>query len=190
MHLSVESNLEFKVEWLGERLHLDDAFCVGRMLRRAPAILGLSIDDNLQPKMEWLERSLFLTEEGLSDLVQKFPHVLCCSVETNLGPTLQFYTEALGGDAEGAARLVVQNPTLLAYSLERRLKPRLAEVRDLGLAADASLLRMLGQYPNDRWGKELQRQLWVKQLEEWPWEEAIAVTSASLDGNNEESKVP
>ena len=146
---SIDKNLEPKLEWLQQRLDLDDA-AAGKMIRRVPNIFTCGIDKNLEPKLEWIQQRLSLTDGGLSNFVQKLPSILCCNVDNNLEPTLEFYIDALG-DEEEALALVIRNPVLFGISLEKRLRPRLEEIREAGIVIDTACLRRMGKSTDNEW---------------------------------------
>merc|ERR1719287_105118 len=154
---SVEDNLEPKLDWLQQRLHLDDAE-MSKMIRIQPSLLGCSVEDSLEPKLEWLQQHLSLDDAALSNMIQQFPVLFSCNAETNLRPTLDFYIDALG-DTRGALALVVGHPNVLSLSLERRLKPRLQEARGAGIVIDAGCVTRIALFTNEKWSKSLAFQI-------------------------------
>ena len=124
----------------------------------ASQILGYSISDNLEPTLHWMQNRLSLTDNELSNLVQKLPTLFGCSVANNLEPTLNFYIDALGGDEDKASGLVMKDPGIFTSSLEKRLKPRLEEARDAGLIIDARRLQRIAKYTEKQWTTSLDYQ--------------------------------
>ena len=150
---SIDTNFEPKLDWLQERLHLDDV-ALSKMIQLLPTLFSCSIDTNLEPKLDWLQQRLDLDDEAARKMVTQFPPLFGYNVDSNLEPTLNFYIDAQGSK-EGALALVVQTPSLFSSSLEKRLKPRLECARDAGIMIDAGCLQRIAQQTNDRWHASL-----------------------------------
>ena len=53
--LSMETNVEPKLEWLGQRLVLDDK-SFSLVIQRLPSIFGYNIETNLEPRIKFCEK--------------------------------------------------------------------------------------------------------------------------------------
>ena len=58
--LTVETNMELKLDWLQTRLDLDD-LGLRKMVLTVPALLGYSVQDNMEPKLAFCEEELGLS---------------------------------------------------------------------------------------------------------------------------------
>merc|ERR1712194_760900 len=137
---SVDTNLEPTLDWLQQRLDVDDV-TVSKMIRRLPSILGMNIDA-MEPKINWLQQRLNLGDAAASKVIQKLPSLLCSNVDANIKPTLDFYVDVIG-DEKQALDMVTHDPLLFSYSLEKRLKPRLQEARAAGITIDSACLKRI-----------------------------------------------
>ena len=108
----------------------------------------------MEPKLEWIQQRLYLTEDELSDMIQKQPALFGCNIPNNLEPTLNFYIDALG--KEEALALVTRNPHSFTFSLEKRLKPRLKQALDVGMVIDYKLVSLIMLYTNEQWNKKVE----------------------------------
>jgi hypothetical protein len=82
--------IEDKLDWLQERLALDDEG-LSKLVYRYPRVFSLAIEGNLEPTLDWLQERLALDDEGLRKLVQREPTLLEFSIERNLEPKLTFF---------------------------------------------------------------------------------------------------
>ena len=143
----METNVEPKLVWLGERLVLDDK-SLSLIIQRMPQLLCLDHETNLKPTLEWLGERLVLDDKSLSSVIQRMPSLLGCNIDTNLEPTIRFHEDCVGSDA--ARKFIANNPAMLTYSLEIRLKPRLSECQEAGIPIDTGTLRRMAKYTEDR----------------------------------------
>jgi mTERF domain-containing protein len=166
--LSIPDNLEPKLNWLQQRLDLNDAQ-VSKIVRRLPTIIQYSIPNKLEPTLKWLQQQLSLDGDELAKLVESQPPLLGCSIPINLEPTLDFYKECIG--IEGTKQLLARNPSLFGYSLESRLKPRLEQLKGAELEVDARWLLRMAKYTEAQWQASLvyQREKLGKTLKEPSW---------------------
>ena len=153
---SITDNMEPKLDWLQERLQLDET-ALSNVIFLNPSTLSCSTDV-LEDKLMWIQQRLYLTDEELSKMIQQYPALLGCNIDSNLEPTLDFYIDALG-DENQALALVTRNPSSFAYSLENRLKPRLKQAFDTGMVVDSKLLRLMMVYTNDKWNRKVTKRI-------------------------------
>jgi hypothetical protein len=150
--MSIPDNLEPKLNWLQERLNLNDAQ-VSKIVRGLPTIFACSIPNKLEPTLKWLQGRLSMDGDELAKLVGAQPPLLGLSISTNLEPTLDFYQECIG--IEGTKELLARNPVLLMVSLERRLKPRLEQLKGAKLEVDAGWLLRMAKNTEAQWQASL-----------------------------------
>ena len=117
----------------------------------------MSILDNLEPKLEWLQQNLSLSEDELSEMIQKQPALFGYNIPNNLEPTLDFYINALGSKSD-AISYVKQKHKSFSYSLEKRLKPRLKQTQAVGMVVDAKLMYLINSYTNEQWDKKIAKE--------------------------------
>jgi hypothetical protein len=149
--LSIEENLEPKLEYLQKRLLLDEKE-LSKLMQRLPSVFGSSTE-NLETKLEYLQKRLLLNEKELSKLVQRLPSVLSYNIESNLEPTIEFFEDLIGVDE--AMGVLVKDPSFLSRSLEKRLKPRLAEVREAGIPIDFGTLSRMAKCTEEQWSASM-----------------------------------
>ena len=77
---STEESLEHKLDWLLQRLALDEE-SLSKLVQGLPQVLSLSIiEESLEPTLVWLQERLVLDDESLSKLVQNQPWLLLVRV--------------------------------------------------------------------------------------------------------------
>ena len=80
--------LESKLDWLQNRLDLDDAG-LRKTVLQLPAVLGSSVEDNLAPKLDFLAREIGLSRAELRDWVVTTPSLLGLSLANRYRPRLE-----------------------------------------------------------------------------------------------------
>lgn len=98
-----------------------------------------------------------MTDEELSEMIQKQPAFFGYNIPNNLEPTLNFYIDALGNKSDAIA-YVRQKPKSFSYSLEKRLNPRLKQALDVGMVVDAKLMYLINSYTNEQWDKKIAKE--------------------------------
>jgi hypothetical protein len=90
--MNAEENLEPKLEWLGERLVLDDASLSEFAQQCASVIICCNIENNLEPAIKFYEECVGL--DAARTLVTNSPTLLTRSLEKRLKPRLAECQEA------------------------------------------------------------------------------------------------
>ena len=78
LRLSIEANLNPKVEWLKEQGIAEGN--IGKIITASSQILGLSIEANLKPKVEWLKEQ-GIAEGNIGKIITAFPNILGFSIK-------------------------------------------------------------------------------------------------------------
>ena len=80
-------NMEAKLGWLQQRLHLEDA-AVSKLVQQHPAIFGYNVQTNLEPTLNFYIDAL--GKEGkILAMVAKDPSLFSFSLEKRLKPRLE-----------------------------------------------------------------------------------------------------
>ena len=116
--------LEERVNWLQQRLNLDDDE-LSKVIREQPSILGCSIPDNLEPTLDWLQQRLDLDSGALGKMIQTMPSILGCSIPDNLEPTLDWLPQRLDLDNAELGKMIQTMPSILNLSIPDNLEPKL-----------------------------------------------------------------
>ena len=61
LHNNIEDNIEPKLNWLQERLGLDEGE-LAKIIARNPSIMHFSLEDNIMPTLDWLQQRLGLDD--------------------------------------------------------------------------------------------------------------------------------
>jgi hypothetical protein len=91
--LSMETNVEPKLAWLGQRLVLDDK-SLSLVIQRFPSLLGYNIETNLEHTIKFYEECV--GSHVTRTIVAKIPSLLGSSLEKRLKPRLAECQEAGG----------------------------------------------------------------------------------------------
>jgi hypothetical protein len=128
-HLSVETNLRQRVDFLRGRCQLEPVD-VAYLLKFGFGILGLSVEDNLQPTLDYLAQ-LVTTKGGASvknskvaatllhKCVMAHPQILGLS-QVNMEQKVKYF-ESIGTGL--AARIVTKSPVVMSLSLSENISP-------------------------------------------------------------------
>ncbi len=88
LSFSVEDNMEPKLDWLQQRLDLDDVQ-LRKMVLTLPGLLVYSVEDNLEPKLAYLEREIGLSRPELREHVLRIPAILAYSLDKRHRPRVE-----------------------------------------------------------------------------------------------------
>ena len=114
LYLSVDDNLAPTLDWLQQRLDLDD-----EQLKKAvltfPVLPGLSVEANMAPKLAYLEQELNMTRAALRDHVLRIPAILAYSLDKRYRPRV----EACRAAGVDAAYVLTAAPLTDEYFYER-----------------------------------------------------------------------
>ena len=84
---NVDTNLEPTLNWLQQRLDLDDA-ALSKMIQRLPSLLGCNVDANLEPTLIFFIEAMESETDALA-LVNRDPSLFTRSLTKRLEPRLR-----------------------------------------------------------------------------------------------------
>eukprot|EP00977_Amphora_coffeiformis_P022186 scaffold10570_cov176-Amphora_coffeaeformis.AAC.36 len=119
LHLSVESNLKPRMEYLQKRCGLGTADISVLIKSCSAGILALSVEDNLAAKLDKLENILSEPDQ-LRKCLARHPQILGLSAE-NLQAKIDYFNEI---EQNLAARLLERCPAVFSLSLADNLEPK------------------------------------------------------------------
>jgi mTERF len=129
-HLSVESNLQARINFLAETCHLSKKN-VASLIKSSSGILGLSVEENLKPTLDYLTQVLNCTDtfdpQALNKCVMSHPLILALS-QRNIKQKVDYFYELarMNGDGMGAilaARIALRCPMVYSLSLQENVIP-------------------------------------------------------------------
>jgi len=133
-YLSVDSNLEPRIEFLRESCNLNDEQIASLLYKAGGSILGLSVEDNLKPKLEFLfqllqagygnGRHTDIKGNLLKKCILSHASILGLSL-SNLEQKVHYFSTIDHGCKELAARIAVRSPAVYSLSLSENLYPTL-----------------------------------------------------------------
>ena len=122
--MSIKDNIDPKLDWLQQRLVLDDEE-LSKMITKFSAIVKYSLNDNIIPTLDWLQTRLELDDIALGKIIQKLPSILACSIPDNIEPKLNWIQQRLSLTDEGLSKLIQQRPPILGCNIGTNLEPTL-----------------------------------------------------------------
>ena len=103
---------------------------VARIIRAAPAVMGLSLENNLRPKVAMMRQRCNLTSDQIGNLVVTVPLILLLSLKQNIEITLNFLTSELGLSSDDLSNLIQSCPRILLQGVETSLFFKINMLRD------------------------------------------------------------
>ena len=157
MHLSVETNLQPRLNFLRTACQLDDKD-MATLIKASSGILGLSVEDNLKPTLEFLT-DLLQTPDPLTNVqqllrkcIKSHPNILALSLQ-NLASKVEYFNSLGGGSTAAevslASRIAMRAPVVFSLSLQDNIVPTvefLAKVWGL-TSGEVLLSHWLGESP-------------------------------------------
>jgi hypothetical protein len=120
LQLSVEANLQPRIEYLRERCDLQATDVCALIKSCSAGILGLSVGDNLATKLDALQA--LLPESGhLRQCLLRHPQILGLSAD-NLQGKSEYFRKI---DNSLAARILLRSPAVFSLSLENNVNPKI-----------------------------------------------------------------
>jgi len=99
---------------------------ISRVVRAAPAILGLSLEHNLRPKISILQEECDLSTQDIANMIITVPSILLLSQKRKIQPCLDFLrTELQLYSSSDLGRLLQTCPRILTHGVDTSLSPKI-----------------------------------------------------------------
>jgi hypothetical protein len=114
---------------------------MGKLITKAPSILGMSIPENIEPKMDWLQQRLHLNDAQVSKIVRRITTIFNYSITDKMEPTLKWLQGRLSLDGDELTKLILSQPSMLGCSISTNLEPTLDFYKEcIGIEGTKELL--------------------------------------------------
>jgi len=117
LQYGVNSTLQPKLDFFIDEIGMDES-SISRIIRLAPAVMGLSLTENLRPKVVSLMKLGALHPHEVGDMVYTSPQELLLSRKNKIEPLLRFlFDELMLNEPRELGEILLKAPRILRQSL-------------------------------------------------------------------------